>query len=67
MFLARIVGSGKAQVYQLTGEIFFPRAWMFASFGRGACAIDDTEVRAIAAARRKLLTSKGVSVGSFYP
>jgi hypothetical protein len=54
MFLARIVGAGKAQVYPLSGALFFPRSWQFVSYQRGAAAIGMTQTEALRMARRRL-------------
>lgn len=52
MFLARLVPGREPQVYRLIGALHFPRAWRFASYGRGAAAIDQTQTAALSAARR---------------
>jgi hypothetical protein len=52
MFLARIVGGRKPEVYTLTGSLHFPRAWCFMSYQRGAAAIGETPLAAIVAARQ---------------
>jgi hypothetical protein len=54
MFLARLIPGRKPQVYPLIGALYFPRAWRFASYGRGAAAIDQTQTAALTAARRRL-------------
>jgi hypothetical protein len=54
MYLARIVTGRKPQVYYLTGCLHFPRAWRFVSYGRGAAAIDQTQMAALKAARQTL-------------
>lgn len=54
MYLARVVAGTKPQVYPLVGALYFPRAWRFWSYGRGAAAIGHTQTAAISAARREL-------------
>lgn len=54
MYLARIVGASKPQVYPLIGALYFPRAWRFMSYERGAAAIAETRLEAIVEARREM-------------
>ena len=65
MFLARVVAGSSPQVYPLIGELYFPRAWRFMSYQRGAAAVAETQVKAIVAARmefgRKLLKSEATA------
>jgi hypothetical protein len=61
MFLARIVTGREPQVYPLTGCLYFPRAWRFVSYGKGAAAIDATQTAALSAARRLTERHMGLS------
>lgn len=53
MYLARIVGASKPQVYPLIGVLYFPRAWRFMSYQRGAAAIAETKVEAVVMAEQE--------------
>lgn len=55
MYLARVVVGSKPQVYPLIGALYFPRAWRFMSYERGAAAIAETKAGAIREAERYLL------------
>jgi hypothetical protein len=55
MYLARVQPGIAPQVYHLTDVLCVsPRSWVFASYGRGACAIGYTSAEAVQAARRRL-------------
>lgn len=54
MYLARIVGASKPRVYPLIGALYFPRAWRFMSYEKGAAAIAETKTSAVASAVREL-------------
>lgn len=51
MFLVRIIGAAKPQVYALVGS-HEPCAWQFWNYERGAAAKAETELQALRAAQR---------------
>lgn len=54
MYLARVMPGITPRVYPLVGSIYFPRAWKFVSYRKGAAAIGETQTAAIVAARKEL-------------
>lgn len=55
MYLARVQPGTEPQVYYLTDVLCVtPRSWLFASYGRGACAIGYTRDEAVQSAQRRL-------------